>query len=419
MSTQEELFARLSALRSKASVKADALAVRSSVLLSRIVFVGILLLPAFEPNSFYIVRAGRLNSPPEVELHARLDVPPVARTIPAAPASPTDGKPSTETVDTRGPNLPASNTPEPNVSASSTPGTNIPATQPPGSTVSPLPADGDASAKPVPPAKQVAPQWTEEEIASAKKDCGSLLAKMTVVSEELPPEREGICGAPAPRLLKSVGESKIKIEPAASLNCKMIAGMNDWILDKLQPAAQKNFGSPIVRVVAESYSCRNRYGLARAPISEHALMNAVDVSAFVLADGKVIRVSKNWGPTADELKKAQKSSDAGTSQKAKFQVAASKLGAHDIAKKSDDKDKDAAKPKADEKQKGDEKEKPKSPEVLKEEQAKQAMTAFLHEAHDGACDIFGTVLGPDTNAAHHDHFHLDMKERKRHVALCE
>ena len=69
----------------------------------------------------------------------------------------------------------------------------------------------------------------------------------------------------------------------------MIAGLNTWISDKLQPAAQKSFGSPIVRVVAESYSCRNRYGLARAPISEHAFMNAIDVSAFVLADGKIIR----------------------------------------------------------------------------------------------------------------------------------
>ena len=62
----------------------------------------------------------------------------------------------------------------------------------------------------------------------------------------------------------------------------MIAGLNSWITDKLQPAAQKNFGSPIVRVISGSYSCRNRYGLARAPISEHALMNAIDVSAFVL-----------------------------------------------------------------------------------------------------------------------------------------
>ncbi|MEN3975826.1 extensin family protein [Emcibacter sp. SYSU 3D8] len=33
---------------------------------------------------------------------------------------------------------------------------------------------------------------------------------------------------------------------------------------------------------------------------------------------------------------------------------------------------------------------------------------FLQEAHDGACRFFNTVLGPDYNAAHADHFHLDL-----------
>jgi hypothetical protein len=372
VSAEEEIYARLSALYAQAAVKADALAVRASVLLSKIAVAGILLIPFCQPGTFYIVQVGHLSTPPEVELHARLVIPP-----------------------------------------------NVPAASAPDATVHTLPADKEATAKPVPPSQQTAPQWTTDEIASAKKDCESLLAKLKVESEELPPAREGICGAPAPRLLKSVADGKVRIEPAATLNCKMIAGMNSWIVDKLQPAATKNFGSPIVRVVAESYSCRNRYGLARAPISEHALMNAVDVSAFVLADGKIIRVSKNWGPTAEELKRSQKSTDAGSGDKAKFQVAASKLGARDIAKKKDNPDTTAEKAKDDDLNKSGDKAKAKSPEAIKEEQAKQAMSAFLHEAHDGACDVFETVLGPDTNEAHRDHLHLDMKERNQHRALCE
>ena len=32
---------------------------------------------------------------------------------------------------------------------------------------------------------------------------------------------------------------------------------------------------------------------------------------------------------------------------------------------------------------------------------------FLHEVHDAACAYFGTVLGPDYNAPHANHFHLD------------
>jgi hypothetical protein len=36
---------------------------------------------------------------------------------------------------------------------------------------------------------------------------------------------------------------------------------------------------------------------------------------------------------------------------------------------------------------------------------------FLREVRDGACDLFATVLSPDYNAAHRDHFHLDQAAR--------
>lgn len=38
---------------------------------------------------------------------------------------------------------------------------------------------------------------------------------------------------------------------------------------------------------------------------------------------------------------------------------------------------------------------------------------FLRAAHSSACRRFGTVLGPEANDAHRNHFHLDMAERKR------
>lgn len=44
--------------------------------------------------------------------------------------------------------------------------------------------------------------------------------------------------------------------------------------------------------------------------------------------------------------------------------------------------------------------------------------AFLREIHKGACGIFGTVLGPEANEAHRNHFHLDLIPR-RHKAVCE
>lgn len=34
--------------------------------------------------------------------------------------------------------------------------------------------------------------------------------------------------------------------------------------------------------------------------------------------------------------------------------------------------------------------------------------AFLRQVHDGACEHFDVVLGPEANAAHADHLHLDV-----------
>lgn len=34
--------------------------------------------------------------------------------------------------------------------------------------------------------------------------------------------------------------------------------------------------------------------------------------------------------------------------------------------------------------------------------------AFIREIHAGACRLYGVVLGPDYNAAHRDHFHVDF-----------
>ena len=34
--------------------------------------------------------------------------------------------------------------------------------------------------------------------------------------------------------------------------------------------------------------------------------------------------------------------------------------------------------------------------------------AFLREVHDGGCREFMTVLGPNYDGNHHDHFHLDL-----------
>lgn len=43
---------------------------------------------------------------------------------------------------------------------------------------------------------------------------------------------------------------------------------------------------------------------------------------------------------------------------------------------------------------------------------------FLRRLHKGACGTFGTVLGPEANEAHRNHFHFDLAPRRR-SSFCE
>ena len=46
--------------------------------------------------------------------------------------------------------------------------------------------------------------------------------------------------------------------------------------------------------------------------------------------------------------------------------------------------------------------------VLKDWPKDNRDAQFLHQVRDGACDMFSVVLSPDYNAAHRNHFHLDV-----------
>lgn len=49
--------------------------------------------------------------------------------------------------------------------------------------------------------------------------------------------------------------------------------------------------------------------------------------------------------------------------------------------------------------------------VLADWESGDERAAFLRAVRDGSCDVFGTALSPDYNAAHADHFHFDQAAR--------
>lgn len=80
-----------------------------------------------------------------------------------------------------------------------------------------------------------------------------------------------------------------------SLTCRTAVSLALWDLHVLQPAAGKYFGQRVSRIEHfGSYSCRNVYGRPVATRSRHATAEAWDVAGFVLADGRRIRIARDW-----------------------------------------------------------------------------------------------------------------------------
>jgi hypothetical protein len=93
----------------------------------------------------------------------------------------------------------------------------------------------------------------------------------------------------------------VEVQPAATLACPIVSALDHWIANAVQPAAQKWFGQPVVEIKQISaYSCRGMNGNPNARISEHAFGNALDIAAFVLADGRRVTVKNSWRGSPEE-----------------------------------------------------------------------------------------------------------------------
>jgi hypothetical protein len=131
------------------------------------------------------------------------------------------------------------------------------------------------------------------------------------------------------------------------MTCPLAANFAAWAKYAVRPAAMQYLGSDVIRIeTMGTYKCRNINGGQSGRLSQHAFGNAVDVSAFVLKDGRRISVLGGWNGKADER-------------------------------------------------------------------------VFLRRLHASACKRFGTVLGPNYNAAHANHLHFDMaKSMKDGSVYC-
>jgi len=274
-----------------------------------------------------------------------------------------------------------------------------------------------------PPAAPLPDVWTPEELAAGLRQCVRLLAPAAADIALEEPMKHGQCGTVAPLVLRSVGAvDKVEFDPAPTTNCRLAASLAEWVEKVLQPAAQQVLGSRIKRIVgSSSYSCRNIYNNPKLSLSEHATGNAIDIGGFVTADGRTITVAKAWGPTERDIAEAKKKAAEKLAAKGGGQPASSEAAAgaptpsiEEAGKKAQAKEKGHL-VKADFKRE-EAKVAAVEPGALAPATSKEA--TFLKRLHGGSCTLFATVLGPEANEAHRDHFHLDMKVRQSSGGVC-
>ena len=191
---------------------------------------------------------------------------------------------------------------------------------------------GRVAQNPAPPSR---PIRAPAQPALETRQCFAKLQSQAVAFTPLPDRTfGGGCSAVGSVKLIDIGVPATNL---GAMTCSLAANFAAWARYGVQPAARMILGAEIEKIETfGTYNCRPIAGSAK--LSEHAHSNAIDVSAFVLSDGRRITVQKGWG--------------------------------------------------------GD-----------------QQTRQFLKLVHTSACKRFNTVLSPDYNAAHNDHFHFDMGGR--------
>lgn len=171
----------------------------------------------------------------------------------------------------------------------------------------------------------------------AEFSCAAEFSQANAYFTPISPIRgRGSCGIARPLEVNTSLDGIVRFEPAATLGCPMVSALQNWIDNVVQPTARQRFRQKVVSVkVISSYACRTRNNARGARMSEHSFGNAIDISSFTLADGRVISVEDDWNGWGRSGK-------------------------------------------------------------------------FLRDVHSGSCNLFATVIGPDGDRHHYNHFHLDL-----------
>ncbi|MEJ8474659.1 extensin family protein [Roseibium algae] len=152
---------------------------------------------------------------------------------------------------------------------------------------------------------QDAPGEVEAPVSVDASVCALRNAKfkpMPTVEGFLKGNRDAGCGfSQAVSLIGTVGKDEIAFIPPPTLGCEFADDLSDFLAGPAARIARRVMGANLSGLrVGPGYVCRRRNNLPTGKLSEHSKGKALDITAFVLADGREISVDKDWGTQSDE-----------------------------------------------------------------------------------------------------------------------
>ncbi|MGH6874735.1 MAG: extensin family protein [Aestuariivirgaceae bacterium] len=136
--------------------------------------------------------------------------------------------------------------------------------------------------------------WPKSSVTAARERCEKVLRGLEVELKAKDPigDSKG-CGIAYPVSVSKI--AGVRLTPAATVNCGMVAALHRWITDIAQPAAKREFGTRLVGLqIASSYACRRRNSAATGKLSEHAIGNAIDIADFRFSNRVEASVAGGW-----------------------------------------------------------------------------------------------------------------------------
>jgi hypothetical protein len=146
------------------------------------------------------------------------------------------------------------------------------------------------------------PPATQPEDPRILRQCLADLGALGVRYQQLPDRYfPGGCSATGAVKLLDIG---LPMTTLGALKCGLARPFAIWAGESIQRAARAWLDSDVVKVETfGTYSCRPINGQTGNKLSEHGRANAVDISAFLLADGRRITVKDGWNGADENIRR--------------------------------------------------------------------------------------------------------------------